>query len=260
MTPTENRITLQLLEGECRGCGACCTKVGCPPFSPALVSAVLQEHEGDAGELFEDLWPDDLATLRRLRDSDEGLLRGLSEEYTENRFGQTCTWLDPVTRQCGHYEHRPETCRTFQVGGDWCVSYRLQAGLPVPPLLEERYRRTRETVMALNDVWPEMMNDRVLVRMDKPKDKSAGGILLPESAQKSAQPVSRGEVLAVGPGKHYDFAVGRRPTVVRVGDRVIFGKYAGSEIELDGVTFRILSEDEIYGRGEFQPAGREAGT
>ena len=87
------------------------------------------------------------------------------------------------------------------------------------------------------------LQDRVVVRRTEEENKSAGGIVLPDSAtEKPAQ----GEVLAVGPGRLLDNG-DVRPVDVSVGDTVVFGKYASNTVKIDGEELLILSESEIYG-------------
>jgi chaperonin GroES len=87
------------------------------------------------------------------------------------------------------------------------------------------------------------LQDRVVVRRTEEEHKSAGGIVLPDSAtEKPAQ----GEVLAVGPGRLLDNG-DVRPVDVTVGDTVVFGKYASNTVKIDGEELLILSESEIYG-------------
>jgi len=87
------------------------------------------------------------------------------------------------------------------------------------------------------------LQDRVIVkRVEEQEQKSAGGIIIPDTAKEKPQ---EGKVVAVGPGRRED---GKVLTVdVKVGDRILFGKYSGTEIKLDGVEHLILREDEILG-------------
>ena len=87
------------------------------------------------------------------------------------------------------------------------------------------------------------LHDRVVVRRLEEETKTAGGIVLPDSV---AEKPSRGEVLAVGPGKALDNGDVRAPDV-KVGDTVIFGQYGGSTVKIDGEELLILSESEIFG-------------
>ncbi len=87
------------------------------------------------------------------------------------------------------------------------------------------------------------LHDRVVVRRIEEDAMSAGGIVLPDTA--SEKP-SQGEVLAVGPGKVDDNG-DRRVLDVAVGDKIIFGQYAGSTVKVDGEELLILGESEIFG-------------
>ena len=84
------------------------------------------------------------------------------------------------------------------------------------------------------------LNDRLLVQRIDEEQKSAGGIIIPDSAKE--KPLE-GRVVAVGPGK-WDKGE-RRPLDVTTGDRILFGKYGGTEIKLEGVEHLILREDEV---------------
>ena len=87
------------------------------------------------------------------------------------------------------------------------------------------------------------LHDRVVVRRVEEETKTAGGIVLPDSA---AEKPSQGEVLAAGPGKILDSG-DVRALDVKVGDKVLFGQYAGSTVKVDGEELLILSESEIFG-------------
>ena len=86
--------------------------------------------------------------------------------------------------------------------------------------------------------------DRVLVEVDVEESKTAGGILLPDTAQKKSQ---KGTVIANGSGKVLDNGE-RLPFEVAVGDRVLFAKYSGVDIEEGGKKFLLLSERDILGK------------
>ena len=87
------------------------------------------------------------------------------------------------------------------------------------------------------------LHDRVIVRRIEEGEQIRGGIIIPDSAKEKPQ---EGEVIAVGEGKYRED--GTRQTLdVKKGDRVLFGKYSGSEIKLDGDEFLIMREDEILG-------------
>lgn len=83
--------------------------------------------------------------------------------------------------------------------------------------------------------------DRVIIKKIEAEEKTAGGIVLPDTAKEKPQ---QGEVLAVGPGKFDDKGV-RQPMEVKAGDRVLFAKYSGTEVKIDGIEYLILSERDI---------------
>ena len=83
--------------------------------------------------------------------------------------------------------------------------------------------------------------DNVIVKRLEEDEKTSGGIIIPDTAKEKQQ---KGVVIAVGDGKILDNGE-RRPLTVKVNDKVLFGKYAGSEIKIDGEDHLILREDEI---------------
>lgn len=88
------------------------------------------------------------------------------------------------------------------------------------------------------------LHDRVIIRrIEESADKTAGGLFIPDTAKEKPQ---EGEVIAVGAGKIKEDGTRQTPDV-NTGDRVLFGKYSGSEIKLDGEEFLIMREDEILG-------------
>ena len=87
------------------------------------------------------------------------------------------------------------------------------------------------------------LNDRILVKRLAEETKTAGGLFIPDSAKEKP---ARGIVVAVGNGKLDDQGK-RHPVAVKENDEVLFGKYAGTEIKLDGVEHMILSENDILG-------------
>ncbi|HNX20192.1 MAG TPA: co-chaperone GroES [Acidobacteriota bacterium] len=87
------------------------------------------------------------------------------------------------------------------------------------------------------------LHDRVLVKRIEGTEKTKGGIIIPDSAKEKPQ---EGEVVAVGPGKTTDDGK-LQPMAVKAGDKVLFGKYSGSEVKIEGDEFVILREDEILG-------------
>ena len=88
------------------------------------------------------------------------------------------------------------------------------------------------------------LDDRVVVEPLAAEETTAGGIVLPDSAQEKPQ---RGKIVAVGPGKLLDSG-DRGELSVTVGDEVIFGKYGGTEIEIDGTDVKILRESDILAK------------
>jgi chaperonin GroES len=87
------------------------------------------------------------------------------------------------------------------------------------------------------------LHDRVLVKRLEEEEQSRGGIIIPDSAKEKPQ---QAEVVAVGNGKLNDEGE-IIPLVVKAGDRILFGKYGGSEIRVEGQDYLILREDEILG-------------
>lgn len=87
------------------------------------------------------------------------------------------------------------------------------------------------------------LHDRVIVKRIEEGEQVRGGIIIPDTAKEKPQ---EGEVIAVGDGKRKDDGT-RIPLDVQAGDRVLFGKYSGSEIKVDGDEYLIMREDEILG-------------
>jgi chaperonin GroES len=85
------------------------------------------------------------------------------------------------------------------------------------------------------------LNDRVIVLRIDEEEKTAGGVIIPDTAKEKPQ---EGKVIAAGPGK-LDEKGKRIPMTVKKGDRVLFTKYGGNEIEIDGVEHLIMQEDDI---------------
>ena len=79
--------------------------------------------------------------------------------------------------------------------------------------------------------------DRVVVEAAAAEEKTAGGIIIPDTAKEKPQ---RGKVVAAGPGKKDE------PTMVKVGDTILYGKYAGTEIQVDGKDYLIMRESDIF--------------
>ena len=85
------------------------------------------------------------------------------------------------------------------------------------------------------------LNDRVLVKRLESEERTASGLYIPDTAKEKP---SKGEVVAVGPGKHADDGK-LVPMDVKVGDMVLFNKYAGTEVKIDGAEHLVMREDDI---------------
>ena len=97
------------------------------------------------------------------------------------------------------------------------------------------------------------LHDRIVVkRIEDEAEKTAGGLFIPDSAKEKPQ---QGEVVAVGNGKVNDKGE-RQALDVKAGDRILFGKYSGSDIKIDGVEYLIMREDEVL--GVLESAGKKA--
>jgi chaperonin GroES len=96
------------------------------------------------------------------------------------------------------------------------------------------------------------LHDRVVVRRLEAEEKTAGGIIIPDTAKEKPM---EGEVIAVGPGAR-DEAGKLVPLDVKDGDRILFGKWSGTEVKLDGEELLIMKESDIMGIVEGQPAAR----
>jgi chaperonin GroES len=87
------------------------------------------------------------------------------------------------------------------------------------------------------------LHDRILVRRIEAEEKTAGGIIIPDTAKEKPQ---EGEVMAAGPGARDDSGQ-LQPLDVKVGDRILFGKWSGTEIRLDGKDLLIMKESDVLG-------------
>ena len=96
------------------------------------------------------------------------------------------------------------------------------------------------------------LHDRVVVRRLEADEKTAGGIIIPDTAKEKPM---EGEVIAVGPGAR-DEAGKLVPLDVKDGDRILFGKWSGTEVKLDGEELLIMKESDIMGIIEGQPAAK----
>jgi chaperonin GroES len=90
--------------------------------------------------------------------------------------------------------------------------------------------------MALN-IHP--LHDRVVVEPATAEDRTAGGLYIPDTAKEKPQ---RGTVVAVGPGKKDE------PTTLKEGDHVLYGKYSGTEVQLEGKDYLIMKESDVYAK------------
>jgi chaperonin GroES len=98
------------------------------------------------------------------------------------------------------------------------------------------------------------LQDRVLIRPIERDERSAGGIIIPDTAKEKPQ---EGEILAVGPGAR-DENGKLHPLDVKVGDRVLYGKWSGTEVKMDGKDLVIMKESDILGVLEDAKAKRKA--
>ena len=97
------------------------------------------------------------------------------------------------------------------------------------------------------------LHDRVVVRRVEESEKTAGGIIIPDTAKEKPM---QGEVVAVGPGaRGEDGKI--QPLDVKAGDRIIFGKWSGTEVKIDGEELLIMKESDIMGVIEGAPAGKK---
>src|ERR1700694_5568347 len=110
--------------------------------------------------------------------------------------------------------------------------------VPIPVDLK---RAARGTVMAKSQFRP--LHDRVVVKRIDAEAKSKGGIIIPDTAKEKPQ---EGEIVAVGPGGR-DENGKLTPMGVKAGDRVLFGKWSGTEVKLDGDELLIMKESDIMG-------------
>lgn len=97
--------------------------------------------------------------------------------------------------------------------------------------------------MAKAEVGVRPLHDRVLVRRTPEETKTAGGIIIPDTAKEKPQ---RGEIVATGKGRVADDGK-VTPLDVKIGDRVLFGKYSGTELKLNGEEYLMMKEEDILG-------------
>jgi chaperonin GroES len=98
------------------------------------------------------------------------------------------------------------------------------------------------------------LHDRVVVKRIDAEEKSTGGIIIPDTAKEKP---SQGEVIAIGPGGR-DESGNLIPLDVKVGDRILFGKWSGTEVKIDGVEYLIMKESDVMGILDETHAKRKA--
>jgi len=98
-------------------------------------------------------------------------------------------------------------------------------------------------VASKTEVSIKPLQDRILVRRLEAEEKTKGGIILPDTAKEKPQ---EGKVIAVGPGR-IDKAGKKIDLSVRVGDRILFGPYAGNEVRINGEDYLIMKEEDVFG-------------
>jgi chaperonin GroES len=98
------------------------------------------------------------------------------------------------------------------------------------------------------------LHDRVVVRRVESEARTAGGIIIPDTAKEKPQ---EGEIVSVGPGAR-DEAGKLVPLDVKAGDRILFGKWSGTEVKIDGEDYLIMKESDVMGIIETKAAGRKA--
>ena len=86
------------------------------------------------------------------------------------------------------------------------------------------------------------LHDRVIVKPSAAEEKTAGGLIIPDTAQEKPQ---RGEIVAIGEGKLSEDGK-KNPLTVKVGDTVLYGKYSGTEVQIDGADYLIMRESDIF--------------
>jgi chaperonin GroES len=120
-------------------------------------------------------------------------------------------------------------------------------------------RHTRIKLQTFQSFTEDLMkfrplHDRVVVKRIDAEAKSAGGIIIPDTAQEKPQ---QGEIVAVGPGGRDDHGK-LIPIDVKAGDRVLFGKWSGTEVKIDGAEYLIMKESDIMGVLEDSVARKKA--
>jgi chaperonin GroES len=98
------------------------------------------------------------------------------------------------------------------------------------------FKKSKINTIMAKKVSVTPLHDRVIVKADAAEEKTAGGIIIPDTAKEKPQ---RGTVIAAGPGKKDE------PVTVKAGNTVLYGKYAGTEIQIDGEDYLIMRESDI---------------
>jgi Fe-S-cluster containining protein len=113
------------LEDPCRGCGVCCMHMRSPPFAVKGEEAGGRTVAVRRGDEIDDICVDVYDDLpEELLAEWQAYLIGVCSDPSESGEDRPCYWFDLETRRCKHYEHRPEICREFEVGGEDCENHR----------------------------------------------------------------------------------------------------------------------------------------
>ncbi len=137
-----------------------------------------------------------------------------------------------------------------------CATPEKGRGAPHRPDIAGPVWRNLENLFVLkeNDMTFRPLHDRILVRRIEAEEKTAGGIIIPDTAKEKPQ---EGEVIAVGPGAR-DESGKLTPLDVKIGDRILFGKWSGTEIKLNGEDLLIMRESDVMGVIEQTAAVKKA--
>ena len=150
----------------------------------------------------------------------------------------------PCFRRVTYTVKYPENC-LFGRGGEFGTLYAVYPSCPFVVATGTRFRRSGTSALPrktknLKTVYTmniQPLADRVLIQPAEAEQKTASGIIIPDTAKEKPQ---RGTVLAVGKGtKDHEMTL-------KVGDNVLYGKYSGTEVEIDGVKYMIMKESDVY--------------
>jgi chaperonin GroES len=128
---------------------------------------------------------------------------------------------------------KPINCQEFHFLRFWALWYKIGLVSPAIRNYLTKNKKSKHMAKKLN-VTP--LHDRVIVRPAKAEEKTAGGIIIPDTAKEKPQ---RGTVVAAGPGKKDE------PVTVKIGDTVLYGKYSGTELTVEGEELLIMRESDI---------------